>query len=145
MTTSCVPLTVAAPASEVAALKMYLDTNHITATQDSRGFFYTIDSSGSAGAVSNPSVCSDVSITYTGTFLNGQVFDQSGPNTPASFNLATLIYGWQEAIPLMKANNIMKLYLPPSLAYGASGSSDSPQTIPPNTNLVFTIKLLAFN
>lgn len=139
-TPACTPLTITAPSNEVAALKTYLDTNHINVQQDSRGFFYKIDSSASTAA-GHPTACSDVSVTYTGKFLNGQVFDQSGENTPVSFNLSGVIAGWQEAIPLMKTNSTMVLYLPPSLAYGASGY----QTIPGNSYLMFTVKLLAFN
>ncbi len=137
---ACSPVILAAPASEVAVLKTYLDTNHIMATQDSRGFFYSIDSSANTVA-GHPTVCSDVSVIYTGTFLNGTGFDSSGANTPVSFNLSGLITGWQEAIPLMKSNDVMMLYLPPALAYGASGKG----IIPGNANLIFKIRLLAFN
>ncbi|MEJ7694533.1 FKBP-type peptidyl-prolyl cis-trans isomerase [Daejeonella sp.] len=137
---NCLPLTKTAPASEVAILKGYIDSNHIVAIQDSRGFFYSIDSSASTDTA-HPTTCSGVSVTYTGTFLNGTVFDSTGAGTPASFNLSGTIIGWQEALPLMKANANMALYLPPSLAYGASGYS----RIPGNSYLIFKIKLLAFN
>ena len=136
---TCTTLTAAAPASEVAALKAYLDSNGIVATQDSRGFFYSIDASGSTDTL-HPTPCSDVSVTYTGTFLNGKVFDSTG-NTPASFNISGTIAGWQEAIPLMKKNAVMNLYVPPSLGYGASDY----YSIPGKSNLIFKIRLLAFN
>ena len=136
----CTPLTVTAPSSEVATLKAYLDSNGIVATQDSRGFFYSIDASASTDTL-HPTTCSDVSVTYTGTYQNGAVFDSTGANTPASFNLSGTIAGWQEAVPLMKKDAIMNLYLPPSLAYGASDY----QGIPGNSYLIFKIKLLAFN
>ena len=136
----CSPLTVAAPASEVAALKAYLDSNGIAATQDSRGFFYTIDASASTDTT-HPTPCSDVSVTYTGTYLNGEVFDSTGAGTPASFNLSGTIAGWQEALPLMKKDAVMNLYLPPSLAYGSSDY----QGIPGNSYLIFKINLLGFN
>lgn len=138
---SCPPLTVTAPNSEVAFLNTYIDSNHIVATQDSRGFFYSIDFPASTDTA-HPVTCSDISVTYTGTFLNGTVFDSTGADRPASFNLSgNIINGWKEAVPLMKTNAQMTLYLPPSLAYGASGYS----TIPGNSYLIFKIKLLAFN
>lgn len=137
---SCSPVTVAASANEVAALKAYIDSNHIIATQDSRGFFYSIDSSASV-TPGNPTICSDVSVTYTGKFLNGTTFDSSGENTPVSFNLSSVILGWQEALPLMKKNSTINLYLPPSLGYGANNYGP----IPGNSNLMFTIKLISFN
>ena len=137
---ACSPLTIAAPSSEVATLKAYLDSSGIVATQDSRGFFYTLDASGSTDTL-HPTTCSDLSVTYTGTFLNGTAFDSTGANTPASFNLSGTIAGWQEALPLMKKDAIMNLYLPPSLAYGASAYKG----IPGNSYLIFKIKLLGFN
>lgn len=138
---ACSPLTKTAPASEVAVLKGYIDSNHIVATQDSRGFFYSIDSSASTDTA-HPTTCSNVSVTYTGTFLNGTVFDSTGADRPVSFYLSgDIITGWKEAVPLMKAKANMILYLPPSLAYGASGYS----TIPGNSYLIYNIRLLAFN
>jgi FKBP-type peptidyl-prolyl cis-trans isomerase FkpA len=139
-TPTCTPLTVTAPASEVATLKAYLDSNGIVATQDSRGFFYTMDDSGSTDTL-HPTACSDVSVTYTGTFQNGTVFDSTGANSPITFNLSRVIAGWQEALPLMKGKATMNLYLPPSLAYGASDYNG----IPGNSYLTFKIKLFAFN
>lgn len=137
---TCPPLTITAPGSEVAVLKAYIDSNHIGVAQDSRGFFYSIDSSASTDTA-HPARCSDISVTYTGAFLNGIVFDSSGANTPVSLNLSSTIAGWQEALPLIKSNANMTLYLPPSLAYGVSGYSG----IPGNSYLIFKIKLLAFN
>lgn len=140
-TYDCSPVTSTAPASEVAALKTYLDTNGIVATQDSRGFFYTIDSSASTAA-GHPTRCSAISVSYIGKLTNGAIFDSTtSPTRPASFNLSGVILGWQEAIPLMKTNSVMRLYLPPSLGYGAS--SNGP--IPGNSILVFEdIRLQAF-
>ncbi|MDQ2753848.1 MAG: FKBP-type peptidyl-prolyl cis-trans isomerase [Bacteroidota bacterium] len=138
---TCSPVTATAPTSEVTLLKAFLDSSHITATGDSRGFFYTIDSSAAVSMAGHPTICSDVSVTYTGTFLNGQAFDSSGANTPISLSLSSTVLGWQEAVPFMRSNAVMTLYLPPSLAYGAGGRGP----IPPNANLIFTIKLLAYN
>ena len=133
---TCPPLTIAAPASEVAVLKAYIDSNHIAATQDSRGFFYTTDFSASTDTT-HPTTCSTISVAYTGTFLNGAVFDSTAPNRPATLNLSSTIAGWQEAIPLLRAKARMVLYLPPSLAYGASAYSG----IPGNSYLIFKIYL----
>src|SRR4051794_34150454 len=73
-TPACTPLTFTAPSSEVATLKAYLDSTGIVATQDSRGFFYTIDDSVSTDTL-HPTPCSDVSVTYLGTYPNGTAFD----------------------------------------------------------------------
>jgi FKBP-type peptidyl-prolyl cis-trans isomerase FkpA len=131
---ACASVNVSAPATEVAALKLYLDTNNIKATADSRGFFYTITAPGSA---SKPTVCQTVQVAYVGKLTNGQTFDS---NANAVFPLSNLITGWQEGIPLVGTGGSVILYLPPSLAYGSRAAG----SIPANSNLVFTIDLKAF-
>ena len=136
----CSTITATAPSSEVFPLKTYLEDSGINAIQDYRGFFYTMDSTAVPDSITNRiKVCSSVTVTYKGYFENGQVFDSSVSSL--SLPLATTITGWQEALPLMKKGATLTLYLPPSLAYGGTGSQGSPQLIPPNTPLIFTIKL----
>jgi FKBP-type peptidyl-prolyl cis-trans isomerase FkpA len=130
---SCPEVKIKAPDAEIAALRTYISGNSITATEDPRGFFYTINS---AGTGSNPTACSGVSVNYTGKLTNGTQFD-SGNNV--SFNLSQLIIGWQEGIPLIKAGGAITLYLPPSLAYGSNAVGG----IPANSILIFTITLNA--
>jgi FKBP-type peptidyl-prolyl cis-trans isomerase len=127
----CPPVTIAAPANEVANLKAYLDANNITATADSRGFFYTITN---AGSNEKPTVCKNITVSYVGKLTNGQTFD-SNPN--ATFSLSGVILGWQEGIPLIGTGGSIVLYVPPSLAYGSAGYL----SIPGNANLIFTVGL----
>ncbi len=135
----CSIVTTTAPAAEVTALKAYLDSNNITATQDSRGFFYIADSA--ALTTPKPTPCSTVLVDYKGTLTSGTVFDSSA--APVAFSLSeNLIAGWKEALPLVGKNGSITLYLPPSLAYGAAGY---PGVIPGNANLIFHIKLYDFN
>ena len=130
---NCPEITVKAPDAEIAALRAYIAGANITATEDPRGFFYTIDIPGNGN---KPTVCSRVSVDYTGKLTNGTQFD-SGTN--ASFYLSQLIPGWQVGIPLLNAGGTITLYLPPSFGYGnvANGS------IPANSIIVFTVKLNA--
>ncbi len=129
----CPVVMVAAPASEVAALKAYLDANSITATADTRGFYYIITN---AGAATKPTVCKTVTVAYTGKLTSGSTFDS---NANATFPLSNLIIGWQEGIPLIGTGGSITLYLPPSLAYGSQGRPG----IPANSILIFTIELKA--
>ena len=124
-----------APDAEVMALKQYIDANKIAATADSRGFYYTIQSPGSG---TKPTVCSNVTVNYTGKLTNGNTFD-SGKGV--SFGLNQLIVGWQEGIPLIAPGGSITLYLPPSLGYGSQGAG----SIPGNAILVFTIDLVRVN
>ena len=88
----------------------------------------------------------DVTAHYTGWLTSGTVFDSSRSNLatrpgvtgePADFSLNGVIEGWKEGIPGMKVGGIRRLYIPAALAYGAAGTS----TIPPNSDLVFEVKL----
>ena len=131
----CKTVTVQAPASEIAILKTFLDTNHIVTTADSRGFFYHIDAAGSG---TKPTACKNITIGYAGYFLNGTSFDQN-PN--ATFDLGNLITCWQEALPLLSQGGTMSLYVPPSLGYGANANGP----IPANSYLKFVITLKGIN
>jgi hypothetical protein len=83
---------------------------------------------------------STIGVFYTGWLLNGTVFDSARTDgAPASFPLSGLIQGWQLGIPGMQPGGIRRLYIPAALAYGSSGSG----TIPPNSDLIFEIKLVA--
>ncbi len=132
---NCDAVKISAPASEINNLRDYLTNNGITATEDSRGFFYTIVT---AGIGDNPNICSSVTVNYEGKLVDGTTFD-SGSNL--SFSLDGLIIGWQEGIPLLAPGGEIILYLPPALAYGSNGAG----SIPGNSNLIFTIDLIKVN
>jgi peptidylprolyl isomerase len=85
----------------------------------------------------------NVNIHYTGWLLNGSQFDSSttGGGPPANFSLGNLIQGWQIAVPGMKPGGIRRMIIPYKLAYGENGS---PPKIPARSDLVFEIKLIAF-
>ncbi|WP_170970947.1 FKBP-type peptidyl-prolyl cis-trans isomerase [Ilyomonas limi] len=128
---NCSAVNVVAPANETAALKAYIDSNHIDAVADPRGFYYKITA---AGTGNHPNVCSGVIVTYTAKLTNGTEVDSG---TDAAWDLYALIIGWQEGIPLIAKSGSIILYLPPSLGYGAAGAG----AVPPNSILVFNITL----
>jgi FKBP-type peptidyl-prolyl cis-trans isomerase FkpA len=130
---NCAEINVKAPDAEITALRAYLTGASITATEDPRGFFYTIDIPGNGN---KPTPCSGVSVDYTGKLTNGTQFD-SGTNV--SFSLTQLILGWQLGIPLVNAGGTITLYLPPSFGYGPNANG----SIPANSILIFTVKLNA--
>lgn len=126
-----------APDSEIVRLEKYLADNSITAVKHCSGLYYTIVTPGTGNS---PTSCSDASVNYVGSYTNGNVFERS--STPATFNLLGVISGWTKGVPLIKKGGKIKLYLPPSLAYGARGTPNG--TIPGNTILIFEIDLLDF-
>jgi len=134
---SCPPVTTTAPADEVAELKAYLTGQGITAQEDARGFFYTISEAGNSD---KPDACTNVTVKYKGTLLNGAVFDESTAAT--TFSLTNVIEGWREGIPLVGEGGKITLYIPSSLAYGSNPPS---RAIPPNATLIFNIEVLQVN
>ena len=82
-----------------------------------------------------------VSVHYTGTFLDGRVFDSSVERgTPFEFTIGagSVIQGWEIGFAGMKVGGERRLMISPHLGYGEVGSG----TIPPNTPLIFEVELL---
>ena len=95
----------------------------------------------SEGAGESPTAANTVTVHYTGKLLDGTVFDSSVGGDPISFPLTRVIRGWTEGVQLMKPGGKIELYIPPNLAYGASGSGGR---IPPNATLIFEVELISF-
>jgi FKBP-type peptidyl-prolyl cis-trans isomerase FkpA len=132
---------VVAPAAEQQALQDSLDKLGIQATMAPSGFFYNITKPGSGASAT--SLCSTVAVFYRAGFLNGTGFDSTQNGQPAIFQLGQVIAAWQKALPLIQKSGEMTLYVPPSLAYGATDRKDSTGkvVIPANSNLVFQVVL----
>ena len=82
-----------------------------------------------------------VKVHYTGTLINGKVFDSSVTRgEPAVFGVTQVIQGWVEALQLMPVGSKWKLAIPYSLAYGERGAG---QDIKPFSTLIFEVELLA--
>ena len=86
-----------------------------------------------------PTVADEITIHYTGSFPDGQVFDSSVERgEPATFPLSGLIRGWQIAIPYMGVGDTAEIVIPATSAYGLEGRGP----IPGGATLLFTIELL---
>lgn len=100
------------------------------------GLHYEIVKQGEGPA---PKPTDTVKVHYTGTLLDGKVFDSSVQrNEPAEFQLDQVIPGWTEGIQKVTKGGKIKLYIPPALGYGDQGNSG----IPPGSTLVFEVDLL---
>ena len=93
------------------------------------------------GSGAYPKPTDTVKVNYTGTLIDGTVFDQSQPGHPAEFALNQVIPGWTEGIQKINKGGKIKLYVPPQLGYGDNGNG----RIPPDSTLVFEVDLLDIN
>jgi FKBP-type peptidyl-prolyl cis-trans isomerase len=112
------------------AMLAFCTTNSITYSTHPSGILYQIIT---PGAASKPNLCETISMTYTGTLLNGTKFDAG----TISYPLSQLIVGWQIAVPLIGKGGRIKVVLPSSLGYGAQTTGP----IPANSPLYFDITL----
>ena len=102
------------------------------------GMQYEVLTSGSGAT---PGLNDKVTTHYTGTLIDGTVFDSSVERgQPASFPVSGVIKGWTEALQLMKEGDKWKLYIPYDLAYGERGAGAQ---IGPYATLIFEIELIS--
>lgn len=80
-----------------------------------------------------------VTVYYTGSLINGEVFDGTEPGMPARFKVNSLIPGWAEALTLMRVGDHWQIVIPANMGYGERGSGGS---IPPNQVLQFDVELM---
>lgn len=83
-----------------------------------------------------------ITVKYHGTLATtGVVFDGNFGKAEAlkmPIGAGQLIQGWDQGIPGMKVGGTRQLVIPSELAYGEQGS----ESIPPNSDLVFVVKVL---
>jgi len=79
---------------------------------------------------------------YTGALCkNGIIFQSSHDfGKPISFGLNQVIKGWTDGVPGMKVGGMRRLIIPSEMAYGSARAASN---IPPNSDLVFDIELIA--
>lgn len=79
---------------------------------------------------------------YTGALVkDGTIFQSSHDfGDPVTFGLGQVIQGWTRGVPGMKVGGIRRLVIPSQMAYGSVRAAAN---IPPNSDLVFDIELVA--
>ncbi len=97
------------------------------------------DTAVGTGATAEPG--DQVQVEYIGKLQDGTIFDQSS-NHGGSFTFVLgagqVIPGWDQGLVGMKVGGERILTIPPDLAYGNQQAG----TIPPNSTLVFDVKLI---
>lgn len=93
------------------------------------------------GKGKKPTKDNTVKVHYTGTLLDGSVFDSSVKRgEPIEFPLSGVIAGWTEGVQLMTEGSKYMFYIPSNLAYGPNGAG---QSIGPDETLIFEVELLS--
>jgi FKBP-type peptidyl-prolyl cis-trans isomerase len=91
------------------------------------------------GAGESPDDNDMVEVHYTGTLIDGTVFDSSRERgEPIEFPVNGVIPGWTEALKLMKPGAQYMLYIPAKLGYGNQKTGP----IPEGSTLIFDVELL---
>ena len=89
------------------------------------------------GSIS-PNLSDIITADFHGTLIDGSVFWSSIENgEPLKIQLSQLIPGCQKLISRMQEGDFWRVFIHPDLAYGEEGRP----TIPPNSMLIFDIKL----
>ncbi len=108
--------------------------NNLQAEKTSSGLYYIITLPGNN---EHPSSSDNVHISYTGSLLNGNIFDS---NPSATFPLGQLIEGMKEGIALLGKGGVATFFIPSELGYGGN----SKPGIPANSVLIFDVTLIGF-
>lgn len=93
------------------------------------------------GSGAKPAKNDMVEVEYTGTTVDGKVFDSTKKSgKPAKFQVSRVIPGWTEALQMMPAGSVWEIYVPADLAYGPRNVGGP---IGPNSALIFKVNLLS--
>jgi FKBP-type peptidyl-prolyl cis-trans isomerase FklB len=96
-----------------------------------------------AGTGAKPTPADRVTVHYTGSLLDGTVFDSSVERgQPATFGVTQVIQGWVEGLQLMTPGAKYRFFIPAELGYGDQGAGED---IPPHSTLIFEVELLKIN
>ena len=126
------------PEQEATAIKTWVTTMknqkyHVDSTAS--GIYYIMTKTGTGNKIS---AGQNITVAYTGRFMNGDSFDASlGFSYIHKSSQSRMIDGWEEAVELLNLGAAGTFCFPSSLAYGANGY----MMIPPYSALLFDLEI----
>ena len=120
--------------SDKEEIEQFLHNNAISYIESS-GVYIHFEQQGSEIF---PTEESTVEISYTATYLNGNVFDKSPDGETVKLNLQDAINGLSIGLKYVSKGGTVSIYIPPSLGYGAN----PPFGVRKNAILVYHIHLV---
>jgi len=122
---------------ELDKLEEYIEENDITVQPTTSGLYYieTLEGTGNLAKDGD-----QVTVHYTGTYIDGKQFDSSIGGEPLTFYLGygNVIAGWDEGITYMKKGGKAQFIVPSKLAYGPNGY----RSVPGYSTLLFNVELV---
>jgi FKBP-type peptidyl-prolyl cis-trans isomerase FklB len=101
------------------------------------GLQYTVLTEGTGP---KPSINDQVKVHYTGSLIDGKVFESSYTNgQPITLGVGQVIKGWTEALQMMPVGSKWRLFIPSDLAYGDNAAGPM---IKEGSTLIFDVELL---
>lgn len=117
-------------------IETYIKSKNLDLKRSESGLYFTIIEEGEGDEIL---YSNNVSFTYKGTLLNGNVFDEQ--KEPVSFKVNQLIGAWKEIMLDLKKGGKAFLIAPPQLGYG----DRELDKIPANSILVFEMEVTDVN
>ncbi len=113
-------------------IEAYIKSKNLDLERSESGLYFTIIEEGEGDEIL---YSNNVSFTYKGTLLNGNVFDEQ--KEPVTFKVNQLIGAWKEIMLDLKKGGKAFLIAPPQLGYGDRELDQ----IPANSILVFEMEV----
>ncbi|HTM65564.1 MAG TPA: FKBP-type peptidyl-prolyl cis-trans isomerase [Flavipsychrobacter sp.] len=124
-------------------LQDYFTKNNLHPSKTPEGVYYIIEKEGT-GPTPQPGQA--VTVKYTGSTLDGKIFDSNvdpamGHAEPFTFEVGrgAVIQGWDIGVSVLKKGTKAKLFIPSGMAYGQQSPSPA---IPQDAILAFDIEVL---
>jgi FKBP-type peptidyl-prolyl cis-trans isomerase FkpA len=127
-------------AYDQVVIHSYMTANSLNGyTQTADGLWYKITTAPTG--TNHITINSSVTLNYTGTLLNGTVFDNTAAvNTTTFSDLSYLVAGFREGLlALGKQGGSISLLIPSGLGYGTVSTGSTGGSIPANSCLRFEV------